>query len=532
MIMSYKIEGRLLKFMAVARYVLTCVILLSLCACSFDEPLDDTCGNVIDSDVAYLVVNITDDAGKPLLVAASNNTENAVGDAHFYFYDEDGKFIVRGEIDPSSDDWYDGSDNTELESGTLVVLKGLTGVSYPKYLVTVLNQPTDFQYSTDLKDMQLLMSGGENSGIGSTGSFVMTTSTYSGASTNYDFVTQIKETDFFEGTASDLSNINPKVNIYVERLAAKVTVDVDSELKNSNDNITIKNDDGTTRTLYSIGNDRYVEFLGWKINAVARQSYMFKNIDPNWDDNNPWTDWNDADNYRCYWGKSFNYGLTDSDYPESNIKEGNDKGNTPTDEASYETWLNDYLEYVNLKDNLISIPGSGYCPENTNTVGEGGVIQDAESTAITSVLIKALACDAKGNALDLSGYTNGLMYYNIPIKHVNQPESDDDTFLEGEYGVVRNYHYTITINSLSGLGTPITDEDEVIVPTDTDYNLTFNISSLPWKLHDEYVDYSKQLDGDYIDITGENSGDEENSGVDTSTSNLWSVTDIDITTSH
>ncbi|MEI3555047.1 MAG: fimbria major subunit [Alistipes senegalensis] len=49
------------------------------------------------------------------------------------------------------------------------------------------------------------------------------------------------------------------------------------------------------------------------------------------------------------------------------------------------------------------------------------------------------------------------MYYNIRIEHLN---NSDETTEEGKtiipeakYGVVRNHHYVVTINSLSKPGT-------------------------------------------------------------------------------
>ncbi|MCD8203031.1 MAG: fimbria major subunit [Prevotella sp.] len=515
MIQSYKIEQKLLKYTTLVKSVIVCFFILSLCGCSFDEPWDNIDDKVFDSDVTYLAISLTSD-GEPLLI--SSGGDNDVANAHFYFYDSDGNYVTRGEID------FD----TNISSNILVILTNIKGKNYPKYVVTVLNQPDDFEYTPNLAAMQDIETTGGSSPVYDNGSnLVMSTSTYYAEGRKYNFVTEMVDSDFVEGQVpEDLSKIEAKLTIPIERLAAKVTVKPGESLTSSSDNITISEEDGTTRTLYKLSDDRYVELLGWKINAVARKSYIFKNIDTSWDDTNLWVDWNSADEYRCDWAKSFNYGLTDSAYPESNIKEGNDKANTPTEEANSETWLNDYLEYVNLKDELISISDSTYCPENTNTVGDGGVIQVANSSAITSVLIKARACDADGNALELSGYTDGLMYYNIPIKHVNQPDPDDNTLIEGEYGVVRSYHYTISISSISSLGSPITDEDEVIIPSDTDYNLSFTITSLPWKLFDETVDYTKQLGGDYIDITGSNSGYADASTIP------WSVTEIDFSISE
>ncbi len=518
----------MLKYTALVKSVIVCFIILSLCGCTSDDPLlaEGGSNNVFNSDVAYLAISLTSD-GEPMLINSGDDDD--VKNAHFYFYDSEGAFVTRGAI----------NFDTNSSSNILVILTNLTGKEYPKYVVTVLNEPDGFEYTTNLAGMQEIKTTEGSSPIyDNDSSIVMSNSTYNDTGRTYNFVTEIGDKAFVEGQVpDDLSNVTATLSIPIERLAAKVTVETGNELTVTE----ITDSVDATHNVYSISNDRYVELLGWKINAVARKSYVFKNVDESWNDSNPWSGWNSATDYRCYWAKSFNYGLTDSAYPESNIKEGNDKANTPTEEASSGTWLNDYLEYVNLKDGLISISGSGYCPENTNTVGEDSIIQDAKSSAITSVLIKARAWTQKAktnnddetddNANEVEYVpdslvgTGGLMYYNIPIKHVNQPNPDEDILIEGEYGVVRSYHYTITINSISSLGTPIIDEDEVIVPTNTDYNLSFTISSLPWKLHEETVDYSGRLNNDYIDVTG---GDSEVT-VDATPESLWSVTEIDFT---
>ncbi len=520
MIRSYKIEQKLLKYTALVKSVMVCFIILSLCACSFDNPWDDIEDNIFVSDVAYLAISLTSD-GEPLLI--NTGDEDDVANAHFYFYDSEGNYVTRGEIE--------FSDNV-VSGKYLIILKGLTDTSYLNYVVTVLNQPDGFTPSDNLADMDSIMTKIANSPIyDSSNNLVMSNSTYYDSNRKYNFATVIKSTDFLEGTIPDLSTLSPTLTIPVEPLAAKITVTTD-ELTNTKFTWSEDNGSDETHTLYQIGEqNKYVELLGWKINAIARQSYIFKNIDATvWNNTLSW-DWNDTDSQRSYWAKSINYNI-ESDYPVDNSV-----GKTDDDEANSTSWFNEYLKYVSLKSDLNSIGGDDYCGENTNTAGENGVLSDLNTSlsAITCILLKAKAWtqgDSEGEYVSLeSAGTGGLMYYNIPIKHIYK-DGDDETLSEGEYGVVRNHHYTVKIESLSDLGTPIIDEEEVIVPSNTDYNLTFNISSLPWKLHDENVDYSKQLDGDYIDITGGNSGDEENSGVDTSASNQWSVTEIDITTSH
>lgn len=62
---------------------------------------------------------------------------------------------------------------------------------------------------------------------------------------------------------------------------------------------------------------------------------------------------------------------------------------------------------------------------------------------------------------------------------------------KGDYGVVRNHYYIITINSIKNLGKAVNDPDEVIVPNDEDsksYYVAAKINVLSWKVVKQSVD--------------------------------------------
>lgn len=99
-----------------------------------------------------------------------------------------------------------------------------------------------------------------------------------------------------------------------------------------------------------------------------------------------------------------------------------------------------------------------------------------------------------GNA---NGYKEGLMYYNIPIEHLNNTDNTvtdgKTTIPEAKYGVVRNHHYVVTINKLENIGKGIFNPDEVIVPGDSDddkntYYVGANINILSWKIVSQDVE--------------------------------------------
>ncbi|MCD8291083.1 MAG: Mfa1 family fimbria major subunit [Prevotella sp.] len=409
---------------------------LMLCACSDNNiELAGESQGVMSGETMYLAVRLHDvdnstRATSDVEFEEGDETEYAASDAHFYFYDASGNFINEGELLFSGEASNTTDQNIEFRSKSMIMLGGVDINNYPKYVVTVLSKPTDFQPGKTLSSMETLLADEDGDGIKQDGNFVMSTSSYYDSSRKYNFVTELNEDDFYpEPIISDLDDITP-VDIYVERLAAKVTVNVGANMKQQQ-----KTSEGNDHTLYEVDLSQtiyglvdeddgsavdkvYVEFLGWKLNATARHSYMFKNINTNWLNSNSsannnyigsgW-EWNDPDNFRCYWAKSYNYNISSS-YPTSS------KGNTSEEEADESTWLNNYLKYVNLENEadspLKSIGDNDYydyCAENTNTAGDYGIIQSKYSSAITSVLIKAKVCDESGNGLDLVRY-NGVLF--------------------------------------------------------------------------------------------------------------------------
>jgi hypothetical protein len=118
---------------------------------------------------------------------------------------------------------------------------------------------------------------------------------------------------------------------------------------------------------------------------------------------------------------------------------------------------------------------------------------DASGAAVEAKAIDEVLASINNNS-DAIGFKNGLMYYNIPIEHLNQADNEtsatSDTkaaitkIHEGHYGVVRNHWYKLTINKITGPGHGIQDPDEPIVPNpdvEEDYYIGARINILAWK---------------------------------------------------
>lgn len=566
------------------------LVCTALCACSNDESgiIPNDTPNVFTGDKAYIKVRLAD-AGTLTRAQEGDfeygTNEQSIKNASFYFYDADGVFVTQGDV------WTDGSASTttpagniEFASNNIVVLKGLDKKSYPRYMVTVLNKPTGFVHGKTLDEMQTVLADNNAEGIYypattdnvTTNYFTMSTTSYTETNREKHFVTEVNEGNISLEPMTDASAIANTVTVYVERLAAKVTLKVSDNLpKDANGRypikITVAGENNSAGSGDIASEDLYVELLGWKLNATAKKSFMVKNIDAAWMDDDLGFTWNRPTDRRSHWGKSFNYGF--SGYPEN-------AAGVPAN--------SEYLNYVDLENGLTALENPAYCAENTNT---NTIVTANFPAGVTSILLKAKVCDANGNALDLVryngllfkqdsfleyvlnvlktrnqldvwyangtdeegnarytqigkeyvklehvgdgkvkvvftnehgtslyaedgsncsdqtitalnddlasasadaiAYNGGLMYYNIPVEHLNNGDvAENGTIPEAKYGVVRNHHYVVTIDKLEKIGRGIFDGNEKIVPGDDPdaYYVGAKINILSWKIVSQNVE--------------------------------------------
>lgn len=571
----------------------------ALSACSNDESeiIPNDVPKVFTGDEAYINVRLSDAVTSTRATSGDNDfeygtDEQRVENAYFYFYDADGVFVAQGNAwsGGTAEEEPPAAGNIEFKSNTIVVLKGLSNKTYPKYMVTVLNKPNTFIHGNTLDEMEKTLANNAAEGIyypnNGKNYFTMSTTSFAGQGLKKYFVTEIKEENF---SLEPITGTYPNpLTVYVERLAAKVSLSTnltaieigDGEAKRKLYKVkaaTIAGKPNAGGTGNIAAEDFYVELLGWKLNATAKKSYIVKNIMDIIDGKDHWDylgfTWNIPSYFRSYWGKSFNYGL--SGYP----------ANAAAVDANSE-----HLNYVNLNDNCVEMGAATYCAENTNT---SGIVTDNFPSAVTSILLKARICDEAGNALDLVrhngvlfqkesfleyvlnvlnergklnvyyedgvneegstkysqidkqfitlenvgdgvitvkftntnntplysikdgeapslitdfteldtalkevadgtiGYTGGLMYYNIPIEHLNNADITGGIIPEAKYGVVRNHRYVVTINKLENIGKGIFDGNEVIVPGKEDSKTYFvgaNINILSWKIVSQGVE--------------------------------------------
>lgn len=613
--------------------VLAAVALMA--SCSNDEPVPGNGGVDNGGSIdAYLSVNINDagtmigrataDGGtlKDNIDNAENfdylygvENENIVDNVKFYFYTADKMFSQEATLLEFNGNKGD-NDNVEVISKNVLVLKGLTNNTTPTYMLTVINPPKGFEPGRTLDetrdalvdvihDTEKEVAAGEDKTR-----FVMTTTSFDGTHeigvntlTTSNFFIQPAGTEVPDNVLDNIvsgSDDDKKiVNVYVERLAAKVQVKYAKADLNKG---YVKLDISVAGNPNNVGQDDaalsevYVKLSNWTLNAVAPQSYMTKKISGS--DFETFTNWNDPGYFRSYWGMGalwgkkldetnaiFNgyadatnqFNVSTSYCAENtnlvaNIASGNQTlnrnlthvlftatvfekatGNETGEEAElvnadgykplnmvryngvlYRTeWFYDFvLNHLNANGDLEYYykNGEDYVQFDAKKLGlhleatnngtgmvqvvsglkEGdkyyvveeqadGTKKAIEYTFDVAALNNKLAKfdsykNAESAVAKVNAYTGGAMYYAIPIEHLIKRADATQDIVAGNYGVVRNHWYEITINNIFKLGTGVFTpgkDGETILPPDTPedptYYLGARINILSWKIVKQVV---------------------------------------------
>ena len=409
-------------------------------ACSSDENVTDGALDA-NTDQAYVAISLNNatggmdgrgtDGGLQYGVA----DENAVSTAEFYFYNADGAFnqYVSKPLDWTTNTG-NPAGNVEKFSNATVVLQNLTKVGKPKYVVCVLNGAAGAYKDKTLAELKAALSTSYLNG----NNFIMTNSTYNNSdATSQYFATVMNNNNFLKEkpTEQELTNDNA-VQIYVERLASKVTVNTTLTLSGtSNNELTIGtyDVDGEEKELT-------IKVLGWGLNALNKNEYVEKHV-PTWTTNLGFT-WDAKDLYRSYWACSPNYGS--GTYPTSFanvVKEEKSTDNqTVTNADAYS------LQYISCKNLVNSLGRAAYCMENTNTADE---LKSGNFKAkVTHVLLKAQTV----GGVDLSRYDGRLYteqnFLNRILSQLNMPlytlsGSEYTQIATSDLAVVNTYDGTV-----------------------------------------------------------------------------------------
>lgn len=577
------------------------------CSSNDDETTAPGVGAETGSDIGdaagsrFMSVQIINPAGTKATdggYAEGSADENQVNNLRFYFFDEAGNpvtvnatsgvnknqnYVIATSIEPAGKDM----DNVEKIIKATVVINTKEGDNIKvKKVVAVANYDVAELDDNEKSLSDLCKIVGDYSKISRTvdggttknDNFLMTSSSYDNADRQVTIAADILPSNLCN--SKEAAEANP-VNIYIERVVAKVKMDISwtngavetetvtlngesveavkvkeklSETEKKDVTVTI---DGTEKPLYVI-------FTKWDVTGTAPESYLIKKIGSTTDWGGLFTGWNNTGWFRSYWaqntegvtnmtlkhfdyqsiGQKFNEGYVyclenagDADAADG-TKSVYDPKNTITNRTqaiiaatlvtlddsknatpvSVVNWAGKYYTEVEATETMLDLITSPVYTDATHTTkittsdvqlvtATTAKVADALSETspryysylqLTSDAAKKTFYDANGNVIDetkvndilksLPGakvWRNGLTYYYTDIEHLGSEAT------KGLYGVVRNHVYDIAIKSVVGLGTPVLDPTETIIPQkpeNVDTYIAAQINILSWRIVKQSVD--------------------------------------------
>lgn len=384
-----------------------------LASCSNDEPTPGVTPETPEGDVAYMAITIsspedarsrsTEDGDYESSWVKDVEAEHKINSVDLYFFEADGTYAeLNVGVEPDFGPNGSGNDNVEYIGNTnVVVLKGVRTNEYPEYVITVLNKPEGFTAGATMQETADKLATFANKGA-----FIMTTSSFVGdvkpdylqdGELRHDaqyFATKLNKSDF-KVSESEAKETKTPVEIYVERLDAKVELTVSEKMQTAFE----VGPDGVTyyklsQTLAGGGNmtdmpnedyssdvTLYVKVIGWALNGTAKQSYMSKKLDASWTNDYKfqtaaWA-WNNADDWRSFWAQAWTYGI---------------EGDNGSDKLAYITPSSVAGSNLAIEAEKAE-PNYTYCYENTNApknlfaaVDGGSLKHNGEDAAVKNAL--------------------------------------------------------------------------------------------------------------------------------------------------
>lgn len=562
---------RIFKF-----FPLACAALM-MSACSSD---DVNGGSTGVNEPQYLSVNIVNVGATPSRASGDYENgsadENKINKVRFYFFNGDGSpYLIKAtgtevtggeninwlEATPGEDTTTPGtSTNVEKITNAVLVINGVQSVA-PSAIVAVVN-PETLDATTLNSGTQMRLSELREKAVGSqfyktdagkVSDFVMSNSVFVNAGTDVCASLVAGHVATSEATAK----ANP-VDLYVERVAAKVTADVDLNVFEKGDGKKWDaNKYGTKKAVGKIGdNNVYAVIDGWGLADENGKAEVEKQVDKAWVDGTvgitPWTTY---DYRRCFWENSVDFGSgAGSNRPVNHpFKDFKAKmkdvlytlPNTPHTKISnvYDNNVTKFLVAATLRyeddshnwhtadicryngvqllgvDNLktqvaltfskyyTSTDASTYTQLTKDDIAFNEPTGSMKSYQVTPTLVDdpakkyyiksstgtytLVSKDDVKAAIEAGKAeirTDGKAYYYVPVKHLGTAGT------LGEYGVVRNHFYKITLNGIKGFGTPVYNPDKEIDPTVPSYDNTFlaaRVQVLQWRIVNQNVSLGK-----------------------------------------
>lgn len=578
--------------------VLASALMLTVASCSSEDVAGGDSQNG-KGTTSFLAVNIENVGSAPAsrsyqqgdgTYEDGTEAESKINNVRFYFFNGDGTpFLLvnkNSEKQPVNfldqtveTDGNDHDHTAETKTKAVLVLNGETK-AVPASVIAVINP--EVLDNTTLQSGTMTLSELRTSATGSTfydktNGFVMSNSVYESAGQDV-CSTPVANSVF--ATSEDA--MKKPVDIYVERVNAKVNAKIDADYQRTGETekAWTKNADGKyqievgsidvttyadntnaapTKNTYPV----YAVVQGWQLADADGKAEVCKQIKTSWYAGelgiSPWTT---SDYHRCFWSKSvpFTSGaqgganhpvnpkftdITQSLSGEFSAEPVYTLPNTPDQVVTNPTTsLNTltklivaaklvykdkngnynpaqvcqyrgltYLGEDAVKKQIVggfakyfkktatgyqsieasditfkTVPGSSEVKDYevvatlASNVGEL-YVKDGETTYKTVSKDDVNAALAKEEAQVRS--TDGATYYYTPIKHLG------DAGKLGEYGIVRNHSYQVTIQNIKGFGTPVYDpkkEIDPMIPSDENTYLAASIKVLSWRVVSSKVD--------------------------------------------
>ena len=588
--------------------VLASALMLVVASCSSEDVAGGDAQNG-KGTTSFLAVNIENVGSAPAsrsypqgdgTYEDGTEAESKINNVRFYFFNGDGTPYLLGNngsekqpvnfLDQKVETAGNDHDHTaEIKTKAMLVLKGETK-AVPASVIAVIN-PAALDNST-LHSGTMTLSELRTSATGSkfndkTEGFVMSNSVYESA--GQDVCSTPVANHVF---ATSEAALKQPVDIYVERVNAKVNARIDATYKRDGETTpawTKNTEEGQykdkyqikvgdievttyedTRSLTASSTTKkypvYAVVQGWQLADANGKAEVCKQIKTSWYAGdlgiNPWTT---SDYHRCFWSKSvpFNTGEVEGVNRPVNPKFEDIKQslsdefsttpvytlpNTPDEVVTNpKTSLNNltklivaaklvyqdedgsyktakvcqyrgitYLEEEAVKKNIVSgfqkylkktttTTGDVYNPIEPSditfkTVSSSSTVKDYEVVATlastvgelyvkdgetTYKTVKKDVVNAELEKEEAQVRPDGFTYYYTPIQHLGEAGK------LGEYGIVRNHSYQVTIRNIKGFGTPVYDpkkEIDPMIPSDDNTYLAASIKVLSWRVVSSTVD--------------------------------------------
>ena len=476
--------------------------------------------------------------------------ERYVENAHFFLFKADGTaFPVRAsggknylsialskdDVTTEEDKDTDEVPNVSDVKDQILVFDSYKG-QYPAYIVAVLNwDAKHIQPSYTLDNLYNSLASIRNAN----NHFVMSNTVYADLQGKMINATPLTPDHIGKSEAEAMAH---PIEIYVERISAKVEVTAKGDVADMEATYDVKTSLGETPI--------YAKVLNWELHNEYHQSIVLKHIYPD-----RWGTagdigflWNDPNHFRSYWAASYTgsfpadnrfgwaEGLSPGDvtYCGENTRQAvlDDEGTitadprtkvivkaqlvkadgTPIEVAIWHGHR--YLSEQGVREQIASLLSSQLFyreGEEYKSIGQADLKAVAGNAAPEGVDVEAYEVffqladesltkgwhtysSAEGYEAATSDdinarlaevepalyYKDGMTYYYTPIRHLGSVGS------ASEYGVVRNHIYKVNISEISGLGTPVSDPDIGFDtpqrPVDTSSYVAAEVRILAWKV--------------------------------------------------